>query len=50
MTTSKNSNRKANEEQSFSRAGVTAMEGARHAQVIDYAHVEESYELLPSGD
>lgn len=30
--------------------GVTALEGAREAQFIDYSFVEESYELLPSGD
>jgi hypothetical protein len=50
MTTSKNSNRKNNERPNLSRGGVTAMEGARPAQVIDYTHLEDSYELLPSGD
>ena len=30
--------------------GFTAIEGSREAQFIDYSVVEESYELLPSGD
>jgi hypothetical protein len=32
------------------RNGVTALEGFREAQIIDYSIIEESYELLPSGD
>jgi len=49
MTTAKNSNRQNNWEHLI-RGGVTALEGLREAQAIDYSTVEESYELLPSGD
>jgi len=49
MTTSKNFNRQNNWEQHI-RGGVTALEGFREAQSIDYSTMEESYELLPSGD
>ena len=49
MTTSKNSNRQNNWEHHI-RGGVSALEGFREAQSIDYSTMEESYELLPSGD
>jgi len=50
MTTS-NSNRDiTNIWQHNVLSGITATEGAREAQFIDYTNVEESYELLPSGD
>ena len=48
MTTS-NSNRETGNWQHISN-GITATEGPRVAQFIDYTTVEESYELLPSGD
>jgi hypothetical protein len=49
MTTS-NSNRETGNWQRNNLNGVTATEGSRVAQIIDYTIVEESYELLPSGD
>lgn len=47
MTTS-TSNRQPSNWQHTS--GFTALEGSREAQFNDYSIVEESYELLPSGD
>ena len=47
MTTS-NSNRETGNWQNSN--GITATEGPRVAQFIDYTAMEESYELLPSGD
>jgi hypothetical protein len=49
MTTAKSFNRQKTWDGQV-RAGVTALEGSRKAQFIDYSRVEESYELLPSGD
>jgi hypothetical protein len=49
MTTS-NSNRETGNWQHNTFNGITATEGLRVAQFIDYTIVEESYELLPSGD
>ena len=49
MTTWKNSNRQDNWTAQI-RGGVSALEGFREAQSIDYSTMEESYELLPSGD
>lgn|SRR5208283_5838659 len=49
MTTS-NSNRETGNWQRNNFSGITATEGSRVAQFIDYTTVEESYELLPSGD
>ncbi len=49
MTTS-NSNRETGNWQHSILNGITATEGSRVAQFIDYTIVEESYELLPSGD
>jgi hypothetical protein len=49
MTTS-NSNRQTSNWQHNAVSGVTATEGSRVAQFIDYTNMEESYELLPSGD
>jgi len=31
-------------------SGFSALEGSREPQFIDYSLIEESYELLPSGD
>jgi hypothetical protein len=50
MTTSKNSNWQTSDWQHLISGGVTALEGSRQAQFIDYSIVEDSYELLPSGD
>jgi len=49
MTTS-NSNGQTRNWQSSTRNGITATEGFRAAQFVDYSNTEESYELLPSGD
>ncbi|MFZ1919412.1 MAG: hypothetical protein WAU58_17705 [Terriglobales bacterium] len=49
MTTS-HSNRETRNWQHNNLSGITATEGSRLPQFIDYATVEESYELLPSGD
>ena len=49
MTTSRNADQISNWQQNI-LSGVSALEGSRQAQFIDYSIVEESYELLPSGD
>jgi hypothetical protein len=49
MTTS-NSNRETGNWQRNDFNGITATEGSRVAQFIDYTTMEDSYELLPSGD
>ena len=47
MTTAKGYN---DNREHYMNGGVTALEGFREAQSIDYSTAEESYELLPSGD
>jgi len=49
MTTA-NTNQQTHNRQHNLRSGILALEGSREAQFIDYSIVEESYELLPSGD
>ena len=50
MTTSKKSNWQIGISAGTIRCGFTAIEGLTEPQFIDYSIVEESYELLPSGD
>lgn len=49
MTTSRNADQISNWQHNI-LSGVSALEGSRQPQFIDYSIVEESYELLPSGD
>jgi hypothetical protein len=49
MTTS-TSNRQTINSHGMLTIGFPKFEGPREAQLIDYAAIEETYELLPSGD